>query len=94
MTLFLPRAGLAYRLNDKTAVRVGYSRFAVTWLSNSSDDSIIYANGFSQSTSALGPLSGIPRSYLADPVPVRRHLSQPGHSGGRDRSGALPGSRQ
>jgi hypothetical protein len=68
-SLFLPRAGIAYRLNDKTAVRVGYSRFAVTWLSNSSDDSNIYANGFSQSTSALGPLSGIPRSYLADPYP-------------------------
>jgi hypothetical protein len=67
--LFLPRAGLAYRLNDKTALRFGYSRFAVTWLSNSSDDSIIYANGFSQQTNALGPLSGIPRSYLADPYP-------------------------
>jgi hypothetical protein len=66
---FLPRAGLAYRLNDKTALRFGYSRFAVTWLSNSSDDSIVQANGFSQSTSALGPLAGIPRSYLADPYP-------------------------
>jgi hypothetical protein len=67
---FLPRAGVAYRLNDKTALRVGYSRFAVTWLSNSSDDSIVQANGFSESTNALGPLSGIPRSYLSDPYPT------------------------
>jgi hypothetical protein len=67
---FLPRAGVAYRLNDKTALRVGWSRFAVTWLSNSSDDSDIFANGYSQTTDALGPLAGIPRSYLAHPYPT------------------------
>jgi hypothetical protein len=61
---------VAYRLNDKTALRVGWSRFAVTWLSNSSDDSDIFANGYSQSTDALGPLAGIPRSYLAHPYPT------------------------
>jgi len=67
--IFLPRAGVAFRLSDKTALRVGWSRFAVTWLSNSSDDSIVQANGYSETTNALGPLAGMPRSYLADPFP-------------------------
>jgi hypothetical protein len=74
---FLPRAGIAYRLNDKTALRVGWSRFAVTWLSNSSDDSNIFANGFSQSTSALSPLAGVPRSYLANPYPSAGNYPNP-----------------
>jgi len=56
---------------------VGYSRFAVTWLSNSSDDSIIQANGFSQSTNTLNPLAGIPRSYLADPFPSGGNYPNP-----------------
>jgi len=60
---------VAFRLSDKTALRVGWSRFAVTWLSNSSDDSIVQANGYSETTNALGPLAGMPRSYLADPFP-------------------------
>ena len=68
--LFLPRAGVAYRLNDKMALRAGWSRFAVTWLENSSDDSNIFVNGYSETTNALGPLAGIPRSYLADPYPT------------------------
>jgi hypothetical protein len=68
--LFLPRAGIAYRLSDKTALRAGYSRFAVTWLSNSGDDSVIQTNGYSENSSPLGPLEGIPRSYLDNPYPT------------------------
>jgi hypothetical protein len=68
--LFLPRAGIAYRLSDKMALRVGYSRFAVTWLSNSSDDDDVQVNGYSESTGVLGPLAGLPRSYLSDPYPT------------------------
>ena len=74
---FLPRAGMAFRLNDKTALRVGWSRFAVTWLENSSDDSIIQANGYSETTNALGPLAGLPRSFLADPYPSGGNYPNP-----------------
>jgi hypothetical protein len=67
---FLPRAGIAYRLNDKTAVRAGYSRFAVPQVMNRQDESFIAANGYSQTTNALGPLTGLPRSYLDNPYPT------------------------
>jgi len=69
-SLFLPRAGIAYRLSDKTALRAGYSRFAVTWLSNGVDDGIIQANGYQETTYPLSPLEGIPRSYLDNPYPT------------------------
>jgi hypothetical protein len=75
--VFLPRLGIAYRLNDKTALRFGYSRFAVTWLSNSSDDSIIMANGYSETTNALGPLEGLPRSFLDNPYPPTGTYANP-----------------
>ena len=66
----LPRAGIAYRLNDKTAIRAGYSRFAVQEIANRSDERINASNGYQQNTSLLGPLNGIPRSYLDDPYPT------------------------
>ncbi|MGO8735921.1 MAG: carboxypeptidase regulatory-like domain-containing protein [Terriglobia bacterium] len=67
---FLPRAGLAFRLNDKTAIRVGYSRFAVSQVSNRSDESSNASNGYFQATSGLAPLEGVPREYLNSPFPT------------------------
>ena len=48
---------------------MGYSRFAVTWLSNSSDDSNDLCQRLSRNPPGFGPLTGIPRSYLEDPYP-------------------------
>jgi len=68
--VILPRAGIAYRLNDKTALRAGYSRFAVAQISIRGDESESATNGYSQSTNALGPLNGIPRDYFDNPYPT------------------------
>jgi hypothetical protein len=66
----LPRAGVAFRLNDKTALRAAYSRFGVTRVSNASDESYENLDGYSESTPLLGPLAGVPRSYLDNPYPT------------------------
>jgi len=66
----LPRMGVAYRLNDKMALRFGWSRFATPMVMNRGDEGVDYKNGYAQDTSTLGSLLGIPRSYIADPYPA------------------------
>jgi hypothetical protein len=66
---FLPRAGLAYRINDKTSVRAGYSRYAVPWTTIHPETGGLPTYGFSQSTAVLGPLEGTPRTLLSNPFP-------------------------
>jgi hypothetical protein len=77
--IILPRAGLAIRLNDRTALRLGYARYAIPPIqgrdataSHSTVDvlgSTPYP-GFTATTNPLAPLQGIPRSLLADPFPA------------------------
>ncbi|MBI3694001.1 MAG: TonB-dependent receptor, partial [Acidobacteria bacterium] len=65
---FLPRLGIAIRANDKTAIRVGYARYAVpimsilgyAWRLPSTD-------GFSATTTAAPVLEGIPQGTLSNP---------------------------
>jgi hypothetical protein len=69
---FMPRVGVAFKLDSKTAIRVGYGRF---YTPNSLIMPDRDANGelplgaFSPSTSANPLLSGVPQAYLANPFP-------------------------
>jgi hypothetical protein len=70
-SLFMPRVGLAYRVNDKTAVRFGYARYLVpASLTDGLDilGSIQYP-GFDATTAGLPLLAGVPQSRLRDPFP-------------------------
>jgi hypothetical protein len=67
---FLPRAGIAIRINDQTAFRAGYARYAVPWVAIHPETGGLPTNGFSQSTNLLGPLEGTPRALLSDPFPT------------------------
>ncbi|MBS1877193.1 MAG: TonB-dependent receptor [Acidobacteria bacterium] len=81
---FLPRVGIAYRLNDKTSIRAGYARYAVPWITVHPETGGLPTYGFSQSTSVLGPLQGVPRTYLSDPFPSGNPVVTPtGNSLGR-----------
>ena len=69
---FMPRAGLAWRIKDKTVIRVGYARFVVpASLANPERDTLgeIDLGGFTPRTNTPAVLSGIPQSYLANPFP-------------------------
>jgi len=74
--LLLPRAGLAYRINDRTAFRAGYARYATpSDLEGRSIDplgSMPYP-GYDQTTNPLSVLEGIPRARLSDPYPAREN---------------------
>lgn len=77
-TILLPRAGLAFRLNDRTALRVGYARYAVPPIQGRDTlsghafldplGSTPYP-GFSATTSPQPLLEGIPRALLSNPYP-------------------------
>ncbi len=74
---FLPRAGIAIRINDKTAVRAGYARYAVPWVTVHPETGGLPTNGFSQDTQVLGPLQGTPRTLLSDPFPASNPVVLP-----------------
>jgi hypothetical protein len=81
---FLPRAGVAIRINDKTAFRAGYARYAVPWVMVHAETGGLATNGFSQTTSILTPLNGVPRALVSDPFPTNNPLILPvGNSLGR-----------
>jgi hypothetical protein len=87
--MLMPRLGLAYRLNDTTAIRIGYGRYMIPTSVNNDgginlNDAIPYA-GFEQDSNPLPILEGVPQAFINDPFPSGRNpLTQiPGQSLGR-----------
>ena len=69
--LLMPRAGLAYRVSDKMALRFGYARYLVpSTLTDGLDvlGSVFYP-GFEATTRGLPLLTGVPQSRLSNPFP-------------------------
>ncbi len=70
---WMPRIGLAWRVDDKTVVRSGYGRFVVpSSLANSERDTLgeIDLGGFTPTTPVPSVQQGVPRAYLANPFPL------------------------
>jgi len=76
-TNFLPRVGIAIRLNNKTSLRIGYARFATPIRTIYTEGWSVRKEGFSQRTNALGPLQGVPRTLISDPFPASNPLLLP-----------------
>jgi len=75
---FLPRAGVAIRLNDKSALRLGYARYAVPMKGAFTEGlGSIPLNGYSQTTNALGPVEGVPRTLISNPFPTSNPVIAP-----------------
>jgi hypothetical protein len=69
--LLMPRAGLAYRVNDKTSVRFGYARYLVPPSLTDGLDVLgsVFYPGFEATTRGLPLLTGVPQSRLSNPFP-------------------------
>jgi hypothetical protein len=69
--IFMPRVGLAYRLDNKTSLRFGYARYVVPPTLADGLDVLgsVYYPGFDASTTGLPLLSGVPQSRLSNPFP-------------------------
>ncbi|MGH9629222.1 MAG: carboxypeptidase regulatory-like domain-containing protein, partial [Bryobacteraceae bacterium] len=73
--IFLPRIGVAIRVNDKTAVNVGFARYAVpvtVGQGTTSANTLAacqWCTGFSQVSNPLPFVEGRPQAYLSNPFP-------------------------
>jgi hypothetical protein len=74
--IFLPRVGVAIRVNDKTAVNVGWGRYAVPVIvgqGNTSANTLAacqWCPGFNQTSNPLPFVEGRPQAYLSNPFPT------------------------
>ena len=75
---FLPRVGFAYRLNDRSAIRAGWARYAVPFKGAWTEGlgSIPY-DGFSQDTFIDPAVQGVPRTVISNPFPSSNPLLAP-----------------
>jgi hypothetical protein len=85
-TNFLPRLGVAIRLNDKSAVRIGYARYAVPLMSVLGYSWILPAtDGYSTSSNGPVLVQGVPQGVFSDPFPASNPLVMPvGRGNGRN----------
>ncbi|MBK9170725.1 MAG: TonB-dependent receptor [Bryobacterales bacterium] len=75
---FLPRLGIAIRGNDKTAIRIGYARYAVPVMSVLGYSWRLPAtDGYSTSSTGPVQLQGVPQTVLSDPFPSFNPLVLP-----------------
>jgi len=68
--IFLPRIGLAARVNDKTAINIGIARYVVpiSTIANTLA-ACTWCPGFSQLSTPLPMVEGRPQAYLSNPFP-------------------------
>lgn len=82
--ILMPRAGVAIRINDKTAFRAGFARYVVPPLIIGNTLSRIQMPYFSAQTNVAPLLDGVPQARLSDPFPTSNPLILPrGNSLGR-----------
>ncbi|MDX2267277.1 MAG: carboxypeptidase regulatory-like domain-containing protein [Bryobacter sp.] len=70
-TLFMPRFGLAYALNSKTAIRVGWARYIIPAPLTQGLNilgSVPYP-GFDATSTTVPAIQGVPQQRLSDPFP-------------------------
>ena len=74
-----PRAGIAIRLNDKTALRAGYARYVIppVLISNTLASGVLPMYGYSAITNVAPMINGVPQAKLSDPYPSSFPLTMP-----------------
>jgi hypothetical protein len=82
--VFLPRAGVAIRIDDRTAVRAGFARYVSPPLIAGNTLRNIPMPYYSAATNVAPALEGVPQARLSDPFPPSNPLILPaGQARGR-----------
>ena len=72
--LLEPRLGMAFRVNDKTAIRAGWARYVVpATLTNGFGSTLLGSvdySGFSAITNSVAAIHGVPQETLSNPFPT------------------------
>ena len=71
LTQFMPRVGLAWSVQPRTAIRTGYGRFYTPQMLVDQNDTMgqLDLGAFSPTTSILPSVQGVPQVRLSDPFP-------------------------
>jgi len=81
--IFLPRVGLAYRINERSVFRFGYAKYSVPFAkANSLLDYPAYP-GLDVSQTTLAPVLGVPQAFLSDPFAGNALIAPRGSDFGR-----------
>jgi len=75
--IFLPRFGIAVRLNDKTALRTGYARYALPMINAIGSSWYIPVYGYNTTSNPLPAIEGIPKAVFRDPFPASSNPLMP-----------------
>jgi hypothetical protein len=75
--VFMPRIGMALRINDKTALRVGWARFVIPAEMHTTSANMVSGGdwfnapylGYDTTQTTLANLSGLPQQVIANPFP-------------------------
>ncbi|MBI4874221.1 MAG: TonB-dependent receptor [Acidobacteria bacterium] len=75
----MPRAGVAIRLNDKTAIRAGFARYVIppVVIQNTLASGVLPMYGYSARTNVAPAINGVPQATLSNPFPASYPLSMP-----------------
>lgn len=65
-----PRAGMAYRINDLTSLRLGYGRYLTPWTGGTFNIFDTIYVGYKNVTGAYPAVLGVPTQRLRDPFPA------------------------
>jgi outer membrane receptor protein involved in Fe transport len=75
--IFLPRVGIAVRINDKTALRAGWARYAVPVVTLHPEGDNVAIYGYSRSTPTAPAIAGVPGAIVSNPFPVTNPVLPP-----------------
>jgi hypothetical protein len=69
--LFMPRIGVAWRISNSSALRVGWARYVIPATLTDGLDILgsVFYPGFDASSTAIAPLLGVPQQRLSNPFP-------------------------
>jgi hypothetical protein len=70
--LFMPRLGVAWRIDNNTALRAGWARFIIppTLTDGLNILGSVPLPGFDANTAAIAPIAGVPQQQLSNPYPA------------------------
>jgi hypothetical protein len=69
--ILLPRAGVAFRVNDKTALNIGFARYVVPIAAIANTlSACTWCPGFTQTSNPQPLVEGRPQAYLSNPFPA------------------------
>jgi hypothetical protein len=74
---FMPRLGFAFKIDEKSALRVGWGRWGVPILAAAPEGWAYPIYGYEANTNLIGPKAGVPVTSISNPFPASNPVQSP-----------------